>query len=111
MRRNQRHLINASYKTYAKWCRYATFPYYFDTETEKYLYGTITHLESDTPYTLHKVEQFDTWDSLASFYYGNPTLYWVLCDVNKEQDPFKNPEIGSYIKIPALSEVKFEKLY
>lgn len=111
MRINHRHLINASYKQYEKLCRYSIFPYFFDTAEEKYVYGTITHLDKDTPYTLHKVEQFDTWDSLASFYYGNPTLYWILCDFNSEQDPFKNPEIGTYIKIPAFSEVKFEILY
>ena len=56
MRINHRHLINASYKQYEKLCRYSIFPYFFDTAEEKYVYGTITHLDKDTPYTLHKVE-------------------------------------------------------
>lgn len=107
MARIQRRLIDPSYKQYDKVSRYSSVPYYFDTETKKYIYGTSVYLDEGTTYTLHEVEKFDTWDSLASYYYNNPTLYWVICSFNRVFDPFTNPEIGSFIKIPNISEIRF----
>ena len=103
-----RRLQSPQYKSYDKLCRYTSFPFYYDSVKKRYIYGTGAYLRSDTTFTLHKVEQFDTWDSLASYYYNNPTYYWVICSFNKVDDPFKNPKIGTYIKIPTFSEIKFD---
>ena len=101
---NERRLINKQYKSYDKLSRYAAFPYYYDSDNDRYVYGTTAYLRGDA---LHLVDRFDTWDSLASYYYNNPTYYWVLCSFNRVQDPFQDPEIGTFIKIPSFSEIKF----
>ena len=105
-----RELQDPRYASYDKLSRYGGVPYYFDTEAKKYVYGTASYLYEGTTYALHLVEKFDTWDSLASYYYNNPTYYWVLCSFNRVQDPFVNPEIDTYIKIPNFSEIKFLRL-
>lgn len=103
-----RRLQTPQYKDYDKLCRYTSFPYYYDSVEKHYFYGTTTYLRNDTTYTLHKVEQFDTWDSLASYYYNNPTYFWVICSFNRISDPFKNPKVGTFVKIPTFSEIKFD---
>lgn len=103
-------LKDKKYRSYDKLSRYTTFPYYYHTLDKKYVYGTTSHLDDKTVYKLYKVQLNDTWDKIALDAYNNPVYYWILCDFNGIQDPFKEPEVGMYIKIPVLSTIEFRRL-
>lgn len=103
-------LEKKAYKFYAKLSRYSSIPYYYQTLDNKYVYGTCLQLNENTPYKIHKVKQNDTYDSLALQYYNNPTYYWIICDFNRVQDPFTEPEIGIEIKIPTMSTIEFQAI-
>ena len=95
------------YKDYQKISRYSVFPYYYNRIDDKYMYGLTTHLSDDITYVNHVVKQEDTLDTLALYYYNNPTYYWIIADFNKIQDPYKCLKIGSILKIPTFSNLKF----
>ena len=101
-------LKNKDYRTYDYISRYTGFPFYYNTKDNKYIYGTTGQLVKDIPFVLHIVRNRDTFDSLALNYYGNPTLYWVICDFNNIQDPFTDLKVGQKIKIPTLSSLSFK---
>ena len=103
-------LINKSYRDYDYVSRYTSFPYYYDVQAEKYIYGTTSYITENTSYVIHKAVIGDTYDSLALKFYNNPTLYWVICDFNRIQDPFSDIEVGSLIKIPTLSNITFNEV-
>lgn len=100
-------LQQKAYRTYNYISRYSSFPYYYNTEDEKYIYGTTAYLDDSTPYTLYKVQKTDTWDSMALKFYNSPTFFWILCDFNRVQNPYEMPEVGTLIKVPALTNIKF----
>ena len=100
-------LQEKAYRTYNYISRYSNFPYYYNTEDEKYIYGTTAYLDDSTPYTLYKVQKTDTWDSMALKFYNSPTFFWILCDFNRVQNPYEMPEVGTLIKVPALTNIKF----
>jgi hypothetical protein len=102
-------LKNKSYKKYRKFSRYSNFPYYYNTVDNKYVYGTTGYLNGETPYRWHKIKHGDSFDSLALYYYNNPTLYWVICDFNKIQDPYTELKEGDKLKIPSFSTLTFDK--
>lgn len=101
-------LQEKAYRTYNYISRYSSFPYYYNTEDEKYIYGTTAYLDDSTPYTLYKIQKNDTWDSMALKFYNSPTFFWILCDFNRVQNPYEMPEVGTLIKVPALTNIKFE---
>ncbi|MGM9544281.1 MAG: LysM peptidoglycan-binding domain-containing protein [Romboutsia timonensis] len=101
-------LKNKSYKTYDYFCRYSSFPYYFNTEDNKYVYGTTAQLSTDTPYVMHIVKKGETLDSLALDAYNNPTYFFLIADFNRIQNPYEPLEVGSQIKIPTFSSVTYE---
>lgn len=101
-------LNDKSYRSYDYISRYSAFPYYYHKEDNKYIYGTTSQLNTDIGYSLHIAKKNDTYDSIALEYYNTPTLYWVICDFNQIQDPFKKPEIGTKIKVPVLSSISFD---
>lgn len=100
-------LQNKRLKQYDRLSRYSTFPFYYHALDEKYIYGTSNHLKTNTAYTLYRVKKGDTLDSLALQAYSNPTLYWVIADFNRIQDPFCFLIEGTQIKIPVISEIEF----
>ena len=102
-------LINKSYRQYDKISRYATFPYYYNVDADKYVYGTLAYLDTNVPYSVYVVKRGDTLDKLALYFYNNPTLYWVICSFNRIQDPYKALIEGTELKIPSLSNLKFDK--
>lgn len=102
-------LDSKQYKSYNYFSRYSNFPFYYNTLDKKYIYGTTSQLSQDTPYVIYKIKANDTLDSIALQYYNNPTLYWVLCDFNRIQDPFITLEEGETIKIPTLNGVTFKE--
>ena len=101
-------LTSKTYKAYKRLSRYNSFPYYYHTLDNKYIGGTVNYLKQDAPSVLYKVQQNDTYDSIALKYYNNPTYYWIICSFNHIQDPFTSPYIGTYLKIPNISQIAFE---
>ena len=100
---------NKAYKDYNKISRYSVFPYYYNRLDDKYVYGLTSHLKiNDTKYVNHCVKQDETLDSIALYYYNNPTYYWIIADFNRIQDPYQKLTIGSTLKIPTFSNIKFE---
>lgn len=103
-------LKDKNYKVYNYISRYTAFPYYYNTQDRKYIYGTTSQLNNDTNFVLHKITQKDTLDSLSLKYYGRPDYYWVIADFNRIQDPFVKL-FGNYdsLKIPALGSISFKR--
>lgn len=101
-------LIDKSYKTYDRLSRYSSFPYYYNTQDDKYVYGTVSYLDSTTPYQLYVVAKNDTYDSIALAFYNNPTYFWIICSFNRIQDPFTPPVVGTRLYIPVISGIEFE---
>lgn len=101
-------LKDRQFKTYDYVSRYSSFPFYYNTQDRKYVYGTTSQLNQDITYILYKVKARDTLDSIALDYYNNPTFFWIIADFNQIQDPYTELVEGTQIKIPTLSEVSFE---
>lgn len=102
-------IVNKAYKDYKKISRYSVFPYYYNRLDDKYIYGLTSHLQTNNiKYVNHYVKQDETLDSIALYYYNNPTYYWVIADFNKIQDPYEKLEIGTILKIPTFSNIKFD---
>lgn len=103
-------LKNKSYKSFDYISRYTSFPYYYNTLNDKYIYGITSHISKNVSYTIHKVRDYDTLDLLANSYYGRPDLYWIIADFNDISDPFTNiSEKFESIKIPSLGGIYFNK--
>lgn len=68
-------LKNKNYKKYNTISRYASFPYYYHEEDDKYIYGITSQMSKDISYVSHKIRQSDTLDSLSLTYYGRPDYY------------------------------------
>lgn len=101
-------LINKRYKDYDRVSRYATFPIYYNVVDDKYLYGLTSHINKESAsYVNHKVKNRETLDNIALYYYNNPTYYWIIADFNDIQDPYIELEVGSNLKIPTFSTIKF----
>lgn len=101
-------LINKKYRQYDTISRYAQFPIYYNTYDNKWVTATTAYLKNTTNYQLYKVQYGDTYDKLALEFYGNPSLYWVICSFNKIQDPFVEPVEGDTIAIPTLSDIQYD---
>ncbi len=101
---------NASknYKNYDYISRYESFPYYYDSASNRYYYGLTANLKADTSYALYEVKAGDSYDSIASDYYGSALYYWIICSFNDIFDSLKQPEVGTVLRLPALNEVRFE---
>ena len=102
-------LTEKRYKDYQRISRYSPFPYYYNSKDNKYVYGITAQLQTnDTPFVTHTVEQGDTLDSIALYYYNNPTYYWIVTDFNRIQDPFIELVPGTKLKIPTFSAIKYD---
>lgn len=102
-------LKDEQYKEYENISRYTSFPTYYNTVDDKYIYGLTGHLSQDIEYVGHKVTSIDTLDSLSQYYYGRPDYFWIIADFNHISDPFvKLSDKFTTIKIPTLSDIKFD---
>ena len=68
-------LKNKEYKSYDYFCRYASFPYYYHTIDNKYIYGMTSQVNKNIPFVLHKVKRNETIDSIALDFYNNPSYF------------------------------------
>lgn len=100
-------LADKSYKEYKRLSRYSNFPYYYHKLDDKYVYGVTAQLNDTTDYILRTIKLGDTFDSLALYYYGNPTYYWIICDFNHIQNPYEELTPGDRIKIPTFSTINY----
>lgn len=100
-------LTDKQYRDYDYLSRYSSFPFYYNVEDKKYIYGVTSQLNQNSTYILHKVKPNDTLDTLALDYYNNPTFFWIIADFNQIQDPYLPLIIDSQLKIPTLNEVNF----
>ena len=103
-------IVDKSYKDYDYVSRYATFPYYYNIADDKYMQGMTAQLDPTTTYTLYKIKQNDTLDSIALDMYANSTYFWVIADFNRIRDPFKPLVVGEYLKLPTLGNIRFEEI-
>lgn len=102
-------LKNKQYRQYDYISRYSSFPIYYNTLDEKYIYGITSQLNENSEFVAHNVTMTDTLDSLAFKYYGRPDLFWVIADFNRIKDPFITLiDYFSVIKVPSLSTLSFE---
>lgn len=102
-------LINKQYSAEHKNSRYSNVPYYYHIEDDKYTRAYSKHLNKDSAYTVYKVMENDTLDSIALQYYNNPTYYWIIADFNRIIDPFEKLEVGRLLQIPSMSTISFEE--
>ena len=101
-------LRDKQYRDYKKISRYSSIPYYYNPVDEKFTYGTSKWLKDDTTHRIYKIKEGDTLDTLALYYYNNPTYFWIIADFNRIRDPFAPLKVGSKIKIPTFSSIEFE---
>lgn len=97
-----------NYKQYEYISRYESFPYYFDDLNNRYYYGLTAQLNQDAPYALYKVKVGDSYDSIASDYYGCALYYWIICHFNGIFDALQDPIPGTQLKLPSLNSIRFE---
>lgn len=102
-------LKNKQKKTYDYISRYGSFPYYYHTIDQKFIYGLSSQLNTNTTFVLHNVTQQDSLDSLSYKYYGRPDLYWIIADFNRIQDPYVNLwNRYKTLKIPSISNIEYK---
>lgn len=101
-------LTDKQYKNYDRVSRYHIFPIYYNNNDGKYMYGLTSNLKtSDCKFVAHQLKDTDTLDSLALYYYGNPTYYWIIADFNRIRDPYQDLSKFKYLKIPTFSGIEF----
>ena len=102
---------NKNYNTYSYLNRYTYVPYYYDTLTNKEIYGIGTNLKTNSEYFTHKIKNNDTLHSLALKYYNNPTYWWVIAYFNDIQDAFKPlKDKFETLKIPNITSIEFGRI-
>ena len=101
-------LRDRSTKAYSHLSRYASFPFYYHTLDNKYIYGLTSQLSQNSSYVLVDITMDTTLEILAAKYYGRPDYYWIIADYNQIQDPFL-PLYPKYqqLKIPSISSIEF----
>lgn len=102
-------LKDKSMLEYSRVSRYSQFPYYYNTNDNKYMMGTTSWLNTDCEYVSVEIKPTDSLTSLAQVYYGEPDYWWIIADFNKIIDAF-TPIYGKYdkLKIPSLSQITFK---
>ena len=81
-------LTNESKRNYTYDSRYSVFPFFYNNQDNKYVYGLTGQLSLENDYIIHKVEPGDTLDNLALAYYGRPDYFWIIADFNRIKDSF-----------------------
>jgi nucleoid-associated protein YgaU len=95
-------LTNKTAKTSDYYSRYNGFYYYYNKLDNKNQMSTSRWLNRNNTYQTYIVKEGDTYDSIALWFYNNPTYYWIICDFNRIFDPLKKPKAGSTLYIPTL---------
>lgn len=101
-------LKDKNYKQYENISRYSSFPYYYHTKDNKYIYGVTSQIDKNISFTVHKIREGDTLDNLSLTYYGRPDYYWMIADFNSIQDPYERL-YGKYdsLRIPTFTSITY----
>jgi len=67
-------LKNKKYERFDYNSRYTGIPYYYDTLTDREVFGIGSNLLKNNTFYSHPLADGDTLDSLALKYYNNPTF-------------------------------------
>ena len=104
-------LKNKNYTSFDYLSRYAAVPSYYDTISNREVYGIGTNLKTGAEFVTHTVKSNDTLNSLALKYYNNPTFWWVIAYFNDIQDAFK-PLKDKYqtLRIPNIASIEFGRV-
>lgn len=104
-------LTNKAYANFDYISRYTDIPYYYDTLSNREIFGIGTNLKTNAEFVTHKVLGNDTLNSLALKYYNNPTFWWIIAYYNNIQDAFK-PLSDKYdtLRIPNISSIEFGRI-
>jgi len=103
-------LTNKTIKTSNYYSRYNGFNYYYNKLDKKNQMQTSKWLSQDNSYQTYKVKEGDSYDSIALWFYNNPTYYWIICDFNRILDSFIPPTPGDILYIPTLgTNFKYEE--
>lgn len=104
-------LKNKVYTQFDYLSRYTTIPHYYDTLSDREVFGIGTNLKTSSEYLTHTVKPTDTLNYLALKYYNDPTFWWVIAYFNDIQDPFKPiTEKFKTIKIPNITSIEFGRV-
>ena len=102
-------LTNRTSKTSNYYSRYNGFDYYYNKLDKKNQMATSRWLSQNNSYQTYLVKDGDTYDSIALWFYNNPTYYWIICDFNRILNPLQNPVAGDVLYIPTLgTNFKYE---
>lgn len=101
-------LKDKNYKQYENISRYSSFPYYYHTKDNKYIYGITSQIDKNISFTVHKIREGDTLDNLSLTYYGRPDYYWMIADFNSIRDPYERL-YGKYdsLRIPTFTSIAY----
>lgn len=102
--------LNKHYKNYDYISRYESFPYFYNKEDNRYVYGMSSNIKKSCAYTDYTVKPGDSYDSIALNLYGCSLFYWVICNFNDVFDCFDKPAVGTVLRIPALNSLSFEEV-
>lgn len=104
-------LTNKQFANFDYNSRYINTPFYFDTLTNREVFGIGTNLMTNTEYFTHKVQNNDTLDKLALKYYNNPTFWWVIAYFNDIPDAFMQlSDYRTTLRIPNISSIEFGRV-
>lgn len=86
---------------------FATLFNVYEQENGDYYFNmlrTINFLNTDNMspayYFTYMVEDGDTWPLIAYAFYGNTTIWWIICKFNNIQNPIDFPKPGTILKMP-----------
>jgi nucleoid-associated protein YgaU len=93
---------------YSYFSRYSDSVTYYHKIDKKYFNGTWRNLKFDEDTTVsYTTKNGDTLDSLALKFYGSPTFWWIIADVNNILDDVVELESNIDLKIPQIASVEF----
>jgi LysM repeat protein len=84
---------------------------YFDEEIDGYFYNilkTVNFPENIEPtiYGTYTSQPGDTWPLIAWKHYLDVRLWWIVCALNRIENPVGQPEPGTAIKILSVDIVR-----
>lgn len=95
-------------KDYNYTSRYGPFPYFYNVDDDKYVYGVTSWLDLNSGAERVDIKETDTLESLAFEKYGRPDLFWIIADFNRIIDPYINLyDNFNFIYVPSLSDIRY----
>ena len=71
-----------------------------DSRGNKHRVKRIRQIRPQESVEFYHVKELDRIDHLANSFYGNPTVFWRICDANGIMFPNDLLEVGKKIAIP-----------